>query len=366
MKRFIATICLAACFLQGLQAQSYNLTINGKIDGLQSGRLFMLVPTGENKTDTVGTALFNGPDFILKGKVTEPVVARIVVEKYEGGFTFLAEPGTNYTAFLKNGSGSYIRGGKMQDEWQNFMTAINLKKQYTVTLKTRYDSLMQAGKFRSASIANDSLTAFRNKINNETAAFLQKHDDLITAFTYQDMAFRTNASLEESRKMYNALGPGAKKTLSAQIMKERIDRLAQTSTGHAAPDFTLPDVKGHPIALSSVKGKIKILDFWASWCGPCRMNNPALRSIYADFHPKGLEIISVSLDTSKKNWEDAIAKDQLPWIHLSSLKGWKCPAVQLYNVTAVPAIFILDENNHIIARDLRGAKLRNYLSEKLK
>jgi thiol-disulfide isomerase/thioredoxin len=118
--------------------------------------------------------------------------------------------------------------------------------------------------------------------------------------------------------------------------------------------------------MSTVKGKIKIIDFWASWCGPCRLNNPALKALYEEYHPKGLEIIGVSLDTNKANWEKAIEKDGLTWINVSSLKGWNCDVVRLYNITGVPSVLVLDENNNIIATGLRGEQLKMFLHENLK
>ena len=111
---------------------------------------------------------------------------------------------------------------------------------------------------------------------------------------------------------------------------------------------------------------MKILDFWASWCGPCRLNNPALKKAYEEYHDKGLEIISVSLDNKPERWKDAIAKDGLTWINVSSLKGWKCDVARLYSVSAVPAIFILNEENRIVATNLRGEKLAKYLEDNLK
>ena len=119
------------------------------------------------------------------------------------------------------------------------------------------------------------------------------------------------------------------------------------------------------MTMSSVKGKIKIIDFWASWCGPCRLNNPALRKLYEEFHDKGLEIIGVSLDTNKASWHKAIEKDGLNWVHVSSLKGWECDVVRLYNVTGVPALFILDEYGNIMATGLRDEQLRAFLEENL-
>ena len=118
--------------------------------------------------------------------------------------------------------------------------------------------------------------------------------------------------------------------------------------------------------MSEVKGKIKIIDFWASWCGPCRLNNPALRKLYDEFHDKGLEIIGVSLDTDGESWKKAIEKDGLIWVNVSSLQGWECETIRLYSVSGVPSLFVLDEYNNIIATGLRGEQLKVFLQENLK
>lgn len=161
------------------------------------------------------------------------------------------------------------------------------------------------------------------------------------------------------------MGEGAKNTPSGRIMLQRIQRMEKVTQGKKAPDFTLQDLQGNVVTLSQVKAKVKIVDFWASWCGPCRLNNPSLKKIYEKYHEKGLEIISVSLDNVKDRWEKAVSQDGLPWINVSSLKGWKCEVTQTYDVKSVPAIFILDGENHIIATNLRGDKLDAFLNEKL-
>jgi thiol-disulfide isomerase/thioredoxin len=102
-----------------------------------------------------------------------------------------------------------------------------------------------------------------------------------------------DAGLKETKSMYNSLGNGAKSSQFGRMIKERISHLSKTEGGAKAPDFTLSDANGNQITMSAVSGKIKIIDFWASWCGPCRLNNPALRKMYEEFHPKGLEIIGV-------------------------------------------------------------------------
>ena len=120
------------------------------------------------------------------------------------------------------------------------------------------------------------------------------------------------------------------------------------------------------MTLSQVKAKVKIVDFWASWCGPCRLNNPSLKRMYEQYHDKGLEIVSVSLDNVKERWLKAVKQDGLPWINVSSLKGWQCEVARTYDVKAVPAIYILDDENHIITTNIRGEALANFLKERLK
>ena len=109
-------------------------------------------------------------------------------------------------------------------------------------------------------------------------------------------------------------------------------------------------------------GKVKIVDFWASWCGPCRLNNPVLRQLYADFHAAGLEIVNVSLDEKRNRWLAAVKQDQLTWTQVSSLKGWKDEVAKSYSVTAIPAIFVLDANNNILATGLHGDDLRKFVT----
>ncbi|MBR8719399.1 Thiol-disulfide oxidoreductase ResA [Bacteroides pyogenes] len=356
-------LCLSNIYL--IYAQ-HSLVIRGQIEGVDAGRLYLLVQTAEYKVDTLGAASFQAPDFVLKGCLSEPVVAQIVLEGYQGGFTFLAEPDTDYRALLKNEDGAFIRGGKLQDEWTAYVERSNSLFARIDSLRERYNMFRQQNKYRSASALNDTLKIVEERYEQEKKQFLSAHDDLIAAYMVQMDAMKSDMDIEGLRRLYDSLGEGAKNTLSARIMKERIDRLEKTEKGRLAPDFTLPDMGGRMVTLSKTQAKIKILDFWASWCGPCRLNNPALKKLYAEYHGKGLEIIGVSLDNKRERWEDAVSKDGLPWINVSSLKGWGCVVARQYNVAAIPALFVLDEKNRIIATHLRGEKLHSFLKERLK
>lgn len=133
--------------------------------------------------------------------------------------------------------------------------------------------------------------------------------------------------------------------------------------GGEAPDFTMNDVNGNPRKLSEFKGKVMLVDFWASWCGPCRRENPNVLKAYAKYHDKGFDVLGVSLDKTKESWLAAIEKDGLIWNHVSDLKGWQNEAAKLYGVTSIPHTVLLDKEGKIIARNLRGEALDAKLAE---
>ena len=363
-KSIFFTLLMLCCTIMQIQAEE--TIIKGKVKEIKKGRLHILARTGEENTDTLGSCEVKKGKFVLKTTMAEPMLTQIVLEGYSGGFTLFAEPGETYTALLSNDKDYYIKGGKLNDAYTTHIAVSDSLRAVITTLQQRYDSLRASRKFRSASLVNDSLRRNQEQLREITQAFLGSNDNIISAYTIYSNIEMRGSGLQETKGMYAALGEGAKASQYGRMIKERIDRLEKTEGGAKAPDFTLEDINGNQVTMSAVKGKIKIIDFWASWCGPCRMNNPALRKLYEEYHSKGLEVIGVSLDNKKANWQMAVEKDALTWINVSSLKGWKCDVAKQYNVTSIPALFVLDENNNIIATGLRGEQLKNFIQERLK
>ena len=152
-----------------------------------------------------------------------------------------------------------------------------------------------------------------------------------------------------------------------KLVGEMADKLELSSPGHPFLDFTLPDTTGTPIALSSVagKGNYVLLDFWASWCGPCRAENPHVVAAYNQYKDKGFTVFGVSLDRpdGRENWIQAIEKDGLKWINVSDLKFWECVPAGMYGVRSIPSNVLIGPDGTIVARNLRGEALMNKLAE---
>ena len=176
---------------------------------------------------------------------------------------------------------------------------------------------------------------------------------------------RTKGTYEDLKAKMELFSQEVLATDLGKELSEFYERKGQLEVGSTVPDFELKTPEGKTVSLYGTKAKVKILDFWASWCGPCRAESPNLKTVYEDYKDKGLEIIGISLDNKRDAWLKAIEEDQLPWVQVSSLMGRACPVAKLYRVNGIPDIFILDADNRIIAKKARGEQIRAIVSERL-
>lgn len=166
-------------------------------------------------------------------------------------------------------------------------------------------------------------------------------------------------------RLFDALDSSVRSTPQGRQLEQRIAAYASVAVGESAPDFAMADTSSNPIRLSAYRGKYLLLDFWASWCGPCREENPIVMAAYKKFHGRNFEILSVSLDRPgrRADWVKAIRQDGLPWQQVSDLQFWNSVAARLYSIQSIPQNFLIDPSGKIIAVNLRGDELSKMLDK---
>ncbi|TKC07044.1 TlpA disulfide reductase family protein [Pedobacter frigoris] len=197
------------------------------------------------------------------------------------------------------------------------------------------------------------------------AAYISKYpnSDFSLSLVNDELIFLGN--YEDGNLLYSKLGKAAKSKPAAKKIEERLAVLKHSAIGEQMPDFTQPDTEGKPVKLSDFKGKYVLVDFWASWCHPCRAENPNVLKAYGQYKDKGFTVLGISLDDKAERWKKAIEEDQMPWTQVSDLKGFKNEVSSYYGINAIPSTLLIDPRGKIIAKDLRGKALHRKLEELL-
>ena len=359
MRKLLLSIVAASMTLAACNAQS-GYKVTGTVEGMPDGKAIIATVNGSS-LDTLAKADVKNGSFEFTGNVSEPTGAYIMVIGQRGAIPFMLE-NANITVNAGQ-AGLTVTGSEGQKIYDQFMAINTTTQQEAMKLQQEYQAAngdqakMQAVQEAYAKLMTDAQA-------KETELIKANPDSYVSTFVI--VSSMGQMEYEQLKERYNLLGEKAKASAQGKAIAAQIAKLESTAIGQIAPNFTITTPEGESISMYDIKGKVKLIDFWASWCGPCRGENPHVVEIYKEYHPKGLEIFGVSLDNNKEAWVKAIADDGLVWKHGSDLKGWQSAPAQLYSVSGIPHTVLLDENNKIIAKNLRGDELKQKIAELLK
>jgi peroxiredoxin len=365
MKKYLLVLILLPSLLI---AQKKGFIIDGKLDGYADNTEVKLFENGA-KTP-LATAKIIKSKFLLKGLVAEPVFCMLVVGSE--GTPNAARP---IELFVENkpisvkGSQSApadvkIEGSPSHIDFTNFVKEFMLVAQPLNGIAANINSSMPGTERDSMmGVYNSLQKQMQNVIDKQVTG---KPTSYVTPFVLT-ATYSFQEDILKLEERYNKLAPIIKKSKAGKNLSLFIAEKKVGSVGTMAMDFIQPDTTGKPIALSSFKGKYVLLDFWASWCGPCRDENPTVVENYHQFKGKNFTVLGVSLDRpgQKERWLNAIKEDKLAWTQVSDLQFWSNAAAQLYKVQGIPQNFLIDPSGKIVAKNLRGPALRDKLCEVL-
>jgi peroxiredoxin len=353
---------LLSCSNQG----GYSLKIDIK-DLPDQSKVFLKYIDATNSPITVdSTAAVNGIA-TFKGSQEFPAMHYLFFENANGNIPVILENASIEVKAQKDSLNMAKLSGSDQNTWfTEFVTTSQGFSERANGIATDLQNARANGKEAFIESLREEYMELQEEAKSYEISFAAEHPaSLITILLIERMFASKAVEEQKIKELIEGISPEIKQTDAGKKLMTLWEANLSTAIGSKAIDFSGPNPNGEILSLSNLKGKVTVIDFWAAWCKPCRAENPNVVAVYNQYHDKGLEIISISLDKKKEDWITAIAADQMDWHHISSLAYFSDPIAKQYNINAIPATFILDENGTIVAKDLRGPALGAQIAKML-
>ena len=361
----LSIVLLASC------AQNNDMyTLTGSAAGFPDGEDVYVYTVVDNQPVVMDTlSIANGK---FEGSYTKediPVFNYITIGVTNDRVFYFPETEDIHVEFYKDSMrASFASGNIGTDSYSDFVRKVRSVERQKADVMSRFRQANSDGDATLIASIQKEHEALGKVDKQNKMDFLENNTNTLFALgMLSQMVSRKEMSSKDAELLLAKVSPKMLETEMVKDLKTTLAGLKGTEIGGDAPEFSAPTPAGDELALKDALGEYTLIDFWASWCKPCRNENPNVVRVYNKYHVKGLNIISISLDkeTQKQRWIDAIAQDKMDWYHVSNLKFWSDPIAKQYGVRSIPATFLVDKNGVIVAKNLRGKALEDKIASLL-